>query len=192
MNTRMTTLAALVAAFAATAPAVQAQISLEARGSLQQPTGDFGNDATSEAGLAGTVFFAASPRLSLYGGYGVEMFGCEGCSGDDGFTSKGFEAGAKLNFGRSDANVLPWVKAGATFHKLEVENGALQATSDRKVGIQAAVGLDVPLGRVLSFSPALRYQAYQAEFDVFDDALVAQRDVGFVALDLGLHIHPGR
>ncbi|MEQ9399885.1 MAG: outer membrane beta-barrel protein [Longimicrobiales bacterium] len=188
---KTTTLAALVAAFAIAAPAAQAQISLEARGSIQNPTGDFGDDATSEAGFAGAVFFNVSPRLSLYGGYGVETFGCEGCNDDDGYQSKGFEGGAKFILTPTPTGVLPWVRAGATFHDLEVESGAFRATSDRKVGFQASAGVDIPLGQVLSFSPALRYQAYTAEFDVISDNIVAERDVAFLALDFGVHIHPG-
>ena len=186
-----TMLTALAASLALAAPlAAQNQVSLELRGSLQRPTGDFGDAANGDAGFGGDVFINLNPRLSLYGGYSLENFGCEGCGDDDRFRSKGFEAGAKVLFGQRGA-ILPWARAGATFHQLEVDNGVIDATSDRKVGFQASVGVDIPLGQVLSFSPALRYQAYQAEFDVIDDAVVAQRDVGFLALDFGLHIHPG-
>lgn len=189
-NNKTTFCAAILLAALATAPTgARAQISFEARGSLQRPVGDFKNNANGNAGFAGDVFFNVSPQLSLYGGYGVEMFGCDGCSGQDDRTSKGPELGVKL-LAASRGGILPWVRVGATLHQLEVNDGALHATSDRRVGIQVSAGLDLPLGQMLSFSPAIRYQAYRAEFPIAGGALVALRDVRFLSLDFGLHIHP--
>lgn len=88
--------------------AAQVQVSFEARGSLQSPTGDFGDRAAGDVGLTGDVILNLSPRLSIYGGCGFESFGCDGCPGDNGFDSEGFEAGAKLLFAR-ESRVLPWV-----------------------------------------------------------------------------------
>lgn len=183
--------AILLTAAIAAPQAAEAQISLEVRGSLQRPIDDFNDRANGDVGFAGDVFFHVNRSLSLYGGYGLERFGCSGCSSQDGLTSKGFEAGAKLMAGSGRGGVLPWIRVGAVLHELEVDDGALQATSDRKVGLQASAGLDIPLGDVLSFSPALRYQAYRAEFPLVNDALVALMDVRFLTLDFGLHIHPG-
>ncbi len=184
--------AALVAlSTAAVAQPVAAQVSVELRGSLQRPTGDFANDANGDFGLGGDVMFGVSPMISVYGGYGLASFSCDGCSDDEGYKSKGFEAGAKFLFA-STRSILPWARAGATLHKLEIQTQGVTATSDRKVGLQASVGLDIPLGETLSFSPAIRYQTWQAEFSILNDAIIAQRDVSFLSLDFGLHIHPGR
>lgn len=175
----MMTLALASAAAVVVAPAAaSAQVSLEVRGGLQKPTGDFGDGVGGDAGFGGDVFFSVSPRLSIYGGYGIEKF-------DSDVESSGFEAGAKFIFASPGSGVLPWVRGGAILHKLE-NGGLIQVESDRSLGIQAAAGVDIPLGNVLSFSPAVRYQTYTPDFDGLDDG-----SVSFVSLDFGVHIHPG-
>ena len=187
-------LAALTGAALAHPSTAEAQqgFSLELRGSLNNPVGDFGDEgglnATSEAGLGADLIYSTSPSFSLYGGWAREMFGCEGCADDDGIHSQGFEGGVKLLMAR-ESGALPWIRGGLIAHELTVEDGAVEATSDMGLGFQASVGVDLPLGEVLSFTPALRYQTYEAEFDLIGDEIVAESTVQHLALDLGLHIH---
>lgn len=184
------TIAAAVLAIPLTTMPVDAQrVSFEARGALTFPTGDFGDTADGDAGFGADVFVNFSPRLSVYGGYQYEMYECAGCD-DGGYTANGFEAGAKLLFSR-EGGILPWLKVGAIFNKLELEDGVVIAESDRGIGLQAAVGADIPLGATLSFSPALRYQTWGADFDGFGELTEVEIDVTSFSLDLGLHIHPG-
>lgn len=170
-------------------PAQAQQITFEGRGSLSFPIGDFGDAADGGAGFAGDVFYNIGPRVSLYGGYQYEMFDCAGCDGD-GFTSNGFEAGVKLLFARR-AGVLPWARLGGIFNALDFDDGSFDVESDRSLGLQVAVGVDVPLGETLSFSPALRYQAWTADFDTFGGPGFVERDVRTLSLDFGVHVHPG-
>lgn len=191
-NTILTLAAVTGLALAAPAPA-HGQLSVELRGSLNNPVGDFGGEgglnANSEAGLGADLIYSASQSLSVYGGWSREMFGCEACSGDDGLTSSGFEGGVKLLMNREEG-VLPWIRGGLIAHKLKVEQDGAEFSSDTGLGFQAAAGVDIPLGEVLSFSPAVRYQAYQAEFDILGDEFVtAQEDVQQLSLDLALHVH---
>ncbi len=75
-------------------------------------------------------------------------------------------------------------------HELEVEDGGFTASSDMGLGFQVAGGLDIPLGQVLSFSPSVRYQSYNAEFDVVgNDFITAETPVESLGLDLAVHIH---
>lgn len=170
-------------------PANAQQISLEGRGALTFPTGDFGDVADGGAAFGGDVFVNLSHSLSIYGGYQYEMFDCAGCDGD-GFTSSGFEAGAKFLMNR-ESGVLPWARVGAIFNKLDYEEGSFEAESDRSIGLQASVGLDIPLGETLSFSPALRYQAWTADFGAIPEVLGSEVDMRSFSLDFGLHVHPG-
>lgn len=193
MRNSILTLAAVAGlAMAGPAPA-QGQLSLELRGSLNNPVGDFGDagglEANSQAGLGADLIYNATPNLSVYGGWSREMFGCETCTGDDGINSSGFEGGVKLLMNREEG-ILPWIRGGLIAHKLEVQQEGVEVTSDTGLGFQASAGVDIPLGHVLSFSPAVRYQAYQAEFDVLGDEFVtAQEDVQQLSLDLALHVH---
>ncbi len=185
---------ALAAALAFAAPsAAQGQLALEIRGSINNPMGDFGDDggldAKSEAGFGGDLIYSVSPNLSVYGGYEQQMFGCDGCGDDEGATSSGFEGGAKLIAYRD--GLLPWLKAGVVGRKLQLEDNGFEVESDTGVGFQVAAGVDIPLGDVLWFSPGVRYEAYDAEFDIVDEFVTAEQSVQFLALDLGLHIHLG-
>lgn len=174
-------------------------ISLELRGSLQKPMGSFDDVADGNAGYGAAAFFNVSPNLSLYGGWAKESFGCQGGCENAGYESEGFEGGVKFIVTRV-GGVQPWLKGGPVYHRFEVESGNddgpedddLDIVSDRALGFQIGVGADIPLGMVLSFSPALRYQKYSAEFPIIEGVATAERDVGFLALDLGAHIHFGR
>jgi hypothetical protein len=194
MRATILTLTALTGLALAAPPAVQAQnVSVELRGSITKPTGSFGDaggiNANGDAGLGGDIILSANPSLSFYGGWSREMFDCEGCGSDESINSSGFEGGVKLLMHRNQG-VLPWVRGGIIAHELTVDQGGTETTSNMGYGFQVSGGLDIPLGEVLSFSPAIRYQQYQAEFDVIgDNFIVAQQDVKQLSADFGLHIH---
>lgn len=181
--------AAVAALSLAALPADAQRISFEGRGALGFPVGDFGDAADGGAGFGADVFVNLNPSVSLYGGFQYEMYDCAGCDGD-GYTTNGFEAGGKFLFDR-ESGVLPWAKLGVIFPQLEFEEGTFDADSDRAFGLQAAIGADIPLGETLSFSPALRYQRWTAEFDALDGVAAVEQDVGTLTLDVGLHVHPG-
>jgi len=188
-TTTLLALAALTLAGSAAPDALQAQnVSLELRGSLTKALGDFGDVATSDAGLGADLIVQTSPNLSIYGGYGRDMFGQEGGGDDDNYNSQGFEAGAKLMAAR-ESGVLPWVRGGVTLHKLTIEDGGAEFESDRNLGFQLGAGVDIPLGEVLTFSPGVRYQNYSAEFDGFVDAFDTEASVSYLTADFGVHIH---
>ncbi|HKK91960.1 MAG TPA: outer membrane beta-barrel protein [Longimicrobiales bacterium] len=183
-------LGAAAAALSLTAlPADAQDVSFEGRGALTFPTGDFGDAAEEGAAFGGDVFVNLNPNVSVYGGYQYEMFDCVGCSGD-GFTASGFEAGAKFLLDR-ESGVLPWARVGAVLNKLDFEEGSFEAESDRSVGLQASVGVDIPLGETISFSPAVRYQAWTVDFETLGGSIAAEQAVRSFSLDFGIHVHPG-
>ncbi len=166
---------------------------VEIRGGLNLPLGEFSDSpgvaAESDAGFAVDLIVPVNPRFSAYGGVARDLFGCEGCGGSDKLRTTGLEAGVKFLF-RREGSVLPWVRAGAVYHKLTIHIAGVEGDSDWGLGFQAAAGADIPLGEVLSFSPALRYQTYAAEFQPFGlDFLASRNDVSFLSLDFGVHIH---
>ena len=141
------------------AAAQDSRFSVELRGSLNRPLGDFGDadglEADGEASLAGDLFIHLNDNLSVYGGYAREMFGCESCTDDEGFHASGFEGGVKLMANRQ-GRILPWLRGGLIAQELTADFSEGEVSSDTGIGFQIAAGVDVPLGEVLSFSPALR------------------------------------
>lgn len=195
MRTVLVTMISAAATLAFTTTAAAQELSFELRGGLNRPLSDFRNEgveARGDAGFAGDVIFNLTPRFSVYGGYAWDRFGCEGCGDDNWLVSRGFEAGGKFIFVDPDLGpgILPWARAGLVANKAEFEVGDVEATSDMGLGLQASLGVDIPLGDVLSFSPALRYQRFTADFDVIPDVLQTEQTLSFISLDFGLHIHP--
>lgn len=199
MSGRTLALAAAVAATAALLPhparAQDSPVSVEVRGGFTAATGDFGDgsvgvDPKSGASFAGDVYLNLSPQLSFYGGWARHAFECSqtGCSGEDDLVSSGLNLGVKVLATRWGA-ALPWLRVGATRHRLEVLDDG--AESDRSVGLEIAAGADVPLGRHVWVTPGIRFYDYTAEFDTGVGSIVddGERDVSYVVFDVGLHFH---
>jgi len=198
MRYRVLTIVTLLALFFGLAANANAQPrpAVELRGGLNMPVGDFGDsdglDADALVGLGADVIIPVSPRFSVYAGGGTEMFDCAGCEGDDGLSTLGLEAGGKFFLVPEDRRVLPWIKAGATYERLSFTFEGAEGDSDWGLGFQAAFGADIPLGQVLSFSPAVRYQMSTAEWEPLGlEFINAETKVRYLSLDLGLHIHLG-
>ncbi len=185
---------AAAAAFGLSTPgAVEAQdvrgIALEVRGGFNAPFGNFEDrGAEAEVGFGGDVFLNLTPAFSVYGGWGRSQFDCLGCDNADDLHSSGPELGVKLIAPRR-WGVLPWARVGTTYHKLGGTIGAVEFNSDREFGLQASLGADIPLGEVLSLSPAVRVHNWNAPFDGPIDAFSLNQNVRYVSLDLGAHFH---
>lgn len=179
----------LVSALAFVASPAEAQdvwpISFDVRGGYGFPVGDFGDDFEGGWGFGAGAVLTLTPSIGVYGGWARDTFGCDlvGCD-DDELRVSGFEIGGKFTLPRG-AGTLPWAKVGLIAHKAEFDGGLIESESDREYGFQAAVGVDVPLGEVLSVSPALRYN----RLSFGDDLLEDDPDVQYLALDIGAHIH---
>jgi hypothetical protein len=184
------------AGFAHPSPATAQTVSLEVRGGLDRSVAEFrdagGMAARGDAGFGGDILFNVTPIVSLYGGYGWDRFGCAGCGEGDWITSRGFEGGAKLLFAASPLSgaLSPWIRAGVVANEARVAYNGFETTSERGVGFQVGVGVDLPLGAVLSASPAIRYQRFPADFTVIGEGTLADETVSYLSFDVGLHFHP--
>lgn len=182
MRSTFMTLAA-VTGLALTLPAAaQGQFSAEVRGSLNNPVGDFGDVADMGGGVGVDLIYNLTPRFSLYGGWSGAWFQCDLCEDGEEPRTSGFEGGVKLLFAREEG-ILPWLRVGVIANQLQQDVGPVEVTSDREVGFQLSGGVDIPLNHMFSLSPAVRYQAFDADFDV------GTVSVQQVALDVGLHLH---
>lgn len=172
-------------------------LSVEVRGAYSLPIGDFGDDAIqgaeSDFGFGGDLFLHLTDGFSVYGGWAQDRFDCAVCADDGSYEIAGFEAGAKVRFAR-DRGAVPWARAGLVASKTTLEDGEVEAESDRKLGFQAAIGLDLPLGDHFALVPALRFQSIGNDFEIDgDDLPIFDGDnVNFFSVDVGLHLYLGR
>lgn len=172
-------LAALVALPAAMEAQTTSAFSVTARGGGAFPSSDFGDVVDSGWGFSGDVEFAFHPRLAAYGGYSWFEFDPEDESGED-VTSKGWDAGLKLILLPREG-LMPWARAGVVY--MEAESGGFESGSE--LGYEAAIGVDWPLGNVLTFVPMVRYQQYEIE-DGTDHL-----DINYLTVEAGLKLNFG-
>lgn len=201
----------LIAALAAFGLAGNAQaqmygglpLSVEVRGGLGIPTGDFGEESDGAeiengVGFGANLKYQFTPLLAAYAGYSRFEFGTD--LGDDPELSEvevdvidsGFNGGVQANFSPMMAlgGMSPWLRGGAVYREVEFEAGdddvGVSVESDPALGFEVGGGLDYPLGQVISVTPGVRYVRYTPEFDDAIDAGEDEGDVSYFVADIGL------
>jgi hypothetical protein len=167
--------------------AQQRALSVDVRGGYGIPFGSFGDHVGNDFGFGGGVVLSLTPNIGIYGGWARDSFSCDAgvCDPDSKLNVQGFEAGGKFILPGQN-RILPWAKAGVVYHKVEFDGDVADFESDSNLGFQAGVGLDFPLGEVLSVSPGVRVTL----LDVGDDDdFFADSEVRYVNIDIAAHIH---
>ncbi len=172
----------------------QSPLSLEVRGGVAVPMGNFADGASTGFGFGGTASFQILPVFDVYAGYSWTRFGIEDDEefggADVDLTDSGFAVGGRLYLAPI-GNIAPWVQGGVLLHQLETDVSgsglSLSFTSDRGVGFEAGGGVAIPLGTNISFMPGVRYRQYPAEYTDPEEQPF-NIDVQYVALDLGVRL----
>lgn len=174
--------AALLVAPGAADAQIPDALSFEVRGGFGFPTGDLEDGTETGAGFGGDVYWAFHRMFSAYGGWSWMEWDCDhpDCGPDESVSTSGFDLGVKVLFDQG-WRAIPWARGGLVFHDLEDSDGD---DIDGDAGFELGVGVDWPIGEVLSFVPSLRYTSYGLDEDVVGDF-----GVSWVTLDLGLHVH---
>lgn len=163
-------------------------LSVEIRGGLPFPVGDFQDShggLQTGYSLDGTAIFQVTPMLGLYAGYSTNRFEVENTE-DREVNDAGFHGGLMASFPMT-TGLNPFVKGGVVYHETEtVVNGEGQANSDAELGFQAGAGVEIPLGRTLSFTPGVSYTRHSVESQTILNA--PDRDVSYVRADVGLRV----
>jgi opacity protein-like surface antigen len=197
-------LSAVAIAFVASAAGAQS-FSFGLRGSGSIPTGSFsetqqgaGNAALLEGAKSGFGFgldVGLSLRsLGIYAGFDRVNFDCETttCQSDGKYTLQGVTAGVKFS-PMSSSRFHPYAKAGVTFNSLEGTYGSSSngLTTDRAPGYEVAVGADINLMGLVSFTPQARYigQELKAKVPGVSAPAATGQGVNYFTFDLGLSVH---
>jgi len=139
-------------AIAAAARAQTGRMSIEGRGGMTFPTGDFNGLSGAGSGFAAGLdaLYNIIDPLSVYAGFSRDEF-------DGGFSSMGGQAGLKF-MPKRYGTVLPWVTGGVLGQRLDVSG----AQSGLELGFEAGAGADFELTPMFSLTPGVRYRAYDA------------------------------
>lgn len=164
--------------------------SVEIRGGLPFPVGDFqdtqGGLQTGYS-LGGSAIFQVTPMLGLYAGYSTNRFEVENTENRE-VNDAGFHGGLMASFPMT-TGLNPFVKGGVVYHETELSangEGVDLADDEPELGFEVGAGLEIPLGRTLSFTPAVTYTRHSLE----NTGLLgtSELDVSYVKADVGLRV----
>ncbi|HEX2092022.1 MAG TPA: outer membrane beta-barrel protein [Longimicrobiaceae bacterium] len=173
---------AALAALACSAPAGAQSIlpfSVEGRGGLAFPSGDFGETLGLGYALGAHAIFNFLPFIGLYAGYSYHTFDFDEDAlpgaGDEAYTLQGFDAGVRLSVPTPGIALGPYLRGGIVYYEPGVTG--TDVDSDRELGYQAGVGIDYPLGIIVSLTPEVSYVTLPAN---------RGPDANFIKVDFGL------
>lgn len=161
--------------------------SVEVRGGLALPQGDFGEDLETGYTLGANVQFAVNPLLSLYAGYAYNSYSIDGVDDLD-VNDRGFNGGVQLNIPAATLPVQPFVRGGLVYNELEFAVEGASVNFDSQLGFEVGGGVAIPLGPRISFTPAVSYSRWSVDEEELDGSDLDELDVTSVKVDVGLKI----
>ncbi|HYR12256.1 MAG TPA: hypothetical protein VEQ60_31000 [Longimicrobium sp.] len=156
-------------------------LSVEARGGLAVPAGDFAAAAEAAPAAEISATWHALPLVGVYGAYQRNRFPWDGTGTREHLTDAGFAAGVRVAVPTPLIPIDPWIRAGIVLHQLR--GGSL--SEDAKAGWEAGAGLAFPLARGLTLTPGVLWTRYQHGAGRADGELLRVRHV---RADVGLRL----
>lgn len=167
-------------------------VTLEGRGGYSLPISELDDrGAESDFGYGAGATLMLGPSFGLYGGWGRDIFRCDPCIGDSRIHASNLELGGKFVVPERE-RATPWLRAGVLASRSVLRAGTSRFESDRHVGFQAAVGLDAPIGEMVSVAPSVRFNSFTSEYDGLDGGLVdfePETQFRYFSFDLALQVH---
>jgi hypothetical protein len=183
---------ALLALAAGEATAQRSPLSIAVTGGVAAPTGSFklppAAPADVERGASLGIHFnyRRNARSQVYFGFSQHRFGCPTaeCGRQGRYVHTGWEVGTRYHL--TGGGVQPWLRLGGVFARVERDFALGESEyglSDLSAGLEAGVGLAVPLGGRFRLEAGSRYLWLNAGFP--REGLLRMR---FFVTDLGLDV----
>lgn len=137
---------------------------LELNGGISCPANEPENtDLKPGIGFEGLVHYRIYDYLGVFAGWGRNDFSStESFLGDDiTFEETGYIMGVQYNYNAETLRISPFIRLGALYSHLELENdkGDIIKDSGHGWGFQVAAGIDIPLGKNWSLTPGFKYSS---------------------------------
>ena len=180
----------LIGLFQATSLDAQDRWGLELRGNGALATQDAVRDSHEYGfGLEGNVQYRFMGHLSAYAGWGWSRFDAVAGIAGPGMELEetGYVLGLRFDHPiREGSRISGWIRTGAIYDHLELENGDgdLIDDSGHGLGWEFAAGLGVPVAPSVSLTPGIRYRSLSRDLDVGGRATPVE--LQSVAFELGL------
>jgi hypothetical protein len=184
---RLLIIPTLLLLLCATAAQGQDRFSIDFRGGAAFPTTDLGQTALKTGGGFGaTASVRVLPHMRIYGGWDWTYFATDGAFEGSEFdvVPNGYAFG--LQFQHPLRNeVYGWVRAGALYNHVELEDTSNVVDSGHEFGWELGTGLRVPLIDRMALTPGVRYRMFSADLEMSTTRTVPV-DINFVSAELGL------
>jgi len=131
--------------------------------------------------------------LGVYAGFDKIKFDCEEqvCPAETNYKLQGVSAGLRVSVPFFPL-VKPWAKAGVTFNELEADftggGSSPQFSTERTPGYEIGAGLDIPLARIFSLTPQVRYIGQKLDYRIpgVTTGNTTEKAANYYTFDLGL------
>ena len=112
-------------------------------------------------GFDGTLHYRFMPFTGVYAGWGENWFSTETSSSETNrdYEETGYVLGLQFKYPLRDSRSSLFLRAGALYNHIEVENdnGDITVDTGHGPGFQLATGIDIKLGSSWSLTPVIKY-----------------------------------
>jgi len=167
----------------------QKRFGFEVSGGASFATRELGG-ANLQAGFGaeGIFHYRFMPHAGVYAGWGYNAFSAENsfAGNDIDFEETGYVFGLQFKHPIGISPVSYYVRAGALYNHIEIENtdGNIIGDTGHGFGWQAAGGVDIPLGRNWSLTPGVKYNSLSG--DVNMEGTTTQLDLNYIQVRVGI------
>lgn len=183
-----------IAAFALATCTLSAQDSarrfgIELSGGGSVATNKIG-DATLKPGFGfeGILHYRFLPHTGLYAGWGWNKFASDASflGNNVDFEETGYVAGLQFKHPLGSSPLSYYLRVGALYNHIETENTAGDIIHDTKhgLGLQAAAGIDIPLGTGWSLTPGIKFNSLSREITPVGS--IGKMNLNYLSLRVGI------
>ena len=164
------------------------RFSLELNGGLSVPTKEFVEGIRMGFGFEGTFQYRFMPHTSVYGGWGSNWLSTESTDAENNldYEETGYVLGLDFRHPIGDSRLSYYVRAGALYNHIEIENpdGDILDDSGHGPGFQLAAGLDISLGSGWSLTPGLKFNYLSGETEL--EGVTKELDYQYMSARVGI------
>lgn len=165
------------------------RFSLELNGGPAFPTKEFVEGIRMGFGFEGTFQYRILPYAGVYGGWGANWLSTESSVSSENnmdYEETGYVLGLYFNQPIGSTNLSYYVRAGALYNHIEIENsdGDIVDDSGHGPGFQLAAGLDINLGSGWSLTPGLKFNYLSRETEL--EGITKQLDYQYLSARIGI------
>jgi opacity protein-like surface antigen len=128
------------------------------------------------------------PHTSVYGGWGANWLSTESTNSENNmdYEETGYVLGLDFRHPIGDTKLSYYVRAGALYNHIEIENpdGDILDDSGHGPGFQLAAGLDISLGSGWSLTPGFKFNYLSRETSL--GGITKQLDYQYLSARVGI------